>query len=166
MERGVRAGLEVCYSRPDDAWRVAVPEGSIARVIERFDGRKRAFLVRLLNGWSRTAAAAGVGVSVRATQLWTKRDPGFAEAARFCEEVGFATVAEVELYRRAFAGSKDSGSARALELVLRSRDPAYRAGREDRAHRVESARMVERRIVAGWDSPGSAGAGYEDVFEG
>ncbi|MFN0147332.1 MAG: hypothetical protein ACKVT1_12540 [Dehalococcoidia bacterium] len=121
-----RTALEVSYCLPGDAWQAEVPTEDVARILAPFEGRKRAFLVRLLNGRSKRAAAAGVGISVRATQLWAKADPDFAEAVAFCKEVGFATVIEDELYRRALAGSQDSGSMRALELVAKSRDPRYR----------------------------------------
>jgi hypothetical protein len=116
----------VSYSAPRDAWQVQMPTDVVTQTIAAFEGRRRAFLVRLLNGWSKTASAAGAGVSVRATQLWVKADREFAEAVTFCEEVGFSTVVEVELYRRALGGTHDSGSMRALELVLKSRDPRYR----------------------------------------
>ena len=118
--------VKVSYSRPGDAWDVHVPTADVAHALAPFEGRKRAFLVRLLNGRSKRAAAAGAGISVRATQLWAKADRDFAEAVAFCGEVGFATVIEDELYRRALAGPSDSGSMRALELVAKSRDPRYR----------------------------------------
>lgn len=131
VEQWASAELEVTYSLPGDAWQVSVPVEAVADVLAPFGARKRAFLVRLLNGWSKKAAAAGAGVSVRTTQLWAKAELEFADAVHFCEEAGFASVVESELYRRAFAGAKDKGSMRALELVLKSRSPKYRDAKRD-----------------------------------
>lgn len=134
--RRVRAGAEratppneelrVRYVGPHDPWVVDVDPSFIAALIAPWTGRRRVFLVGLLNGLSKTKAAIRAGVTVRSTQLWAKGDAEFAEAVAACENVGVATVLEAELYRRALAGPEDSGSIRALELVLRARCPDYR----------------------------------------
>ncbi|MBK7124746.1 MAG: hypothetical protein IPH65_02300 [Dehalococcoidia bacterium] len=112
--------LRVAYSAPSLPFQVEVPVEHITETLVAFDGRRRAFLVALLNGYSKGAAASSIGVTARAVQLWAKRDECFAEAVRYCEDIGFASVIETELYRRALAGTADKGSVRALELVLKS----------------------------------------------
>lgn len=119
--------VKVRYSAPSLPFQVEVPVEHITALLAEFDGRRRTFLVALLNGYSKRSAAAAIGITARATQLWAKKDGRFAEAVRCCEEVGFSTVIETELYRRALAGVSDRSSMQALELVLRSRRPAYRA---------------------------------------
>jgi len=142
--------VEIIYSRPGDSWQVNVPAEAVARVLAPFLGRKRAFLVRLLNGWSKRAAATGAGVSVRTTQLWAKADGEFAESVAFCESVGFSTVIESELYRRALAGVADRGSMRALELVVKSRAPEYREKAQIQLDVIQQASEASARLVAGW----------------
>jgi hypothetical protein len=133
--------VAVTYSVPGEPWQVSAPVELVTDLLSGHAGRKRAFLVRLLNGYSRTAAAAGAGVTSRAAQLWAKKDPDFAEAARRCEEIGFSEVVEAELYRRAFAGPSDPGSMRALELVARARAAEYRP---QRAEAVDVAGLLRR----------------------
>jgi hypothetical protein len=121
--------LSVSYSAPTLPFQVEVPAEYIAETLVPFDGRRRGFLVALLNGYSKAAAAASVGLSARVVQLWAKKDERFAEAVSTCQGIGFSAIVESELYRRAMAGTADSGSARALELVLKSRDDRYRDAR-------------------------------------
>jgi len=145
--------LRVSYSAPTLPFQVEVPVEHVAEVLVEFDGRRRAFLVALLNGYSKRAAAASVGVTARTVQLWAKKDDLFAEAVRYCEDIGFTAVIETELYRRAVAGTADRSSMRALELVLKSRDSRYRekgAG-EGFAVRQRSEEAVHR-TTQGWDS--------------
>ena len=128
MAEGTAASvaLTVSYSAPALPFQVEVPIEHLTEMLVEFDGRRRAFLVALLNGYSKRAAASSVGVTARAVQLWAKKDERFAEAVRYCEDIGFAAVIETELYRRAVAGTDDRSSMRALEMVLKSRRPEYR----------------------------------------
>ena len=144
-------GLQVTYSRRNEPWQVTVNEDAVAELIQPFGARQRGFLVRLLNGYSKGMAASAVGVSVRATQLWAKKNRAFAEAVSECEQVGFATVIESELYRRALGGVEDRGSMRALELVLKSRSSDYRDGSTgtDRQSLVTAA-AAEMAITDRW----------------
>ncbi len=141
--------LTVSYSAPTLPFQVEVPVEHITEVLVEFDGRRRAFLVALLNGYSKGAAAASVGVTARAVQLWAKKDDLFAEAVRYCEDIGFTAVIETELYRRAVAGTDDRSSMRALELVLKSRRSEYR----DKGHllwiRLRKHRGQPRRFRQG-----------------
>ncbi len=141
----------VSYSGVGDAWQVSAPAEELHQLISPFDGKRRAFLVGLLNGRSRTMAAAGAGVTVRCIQLWTRADDEFREAARTAEHLGFAGVIESELYRRALAGEKDRGSMRALELVVKSRDAAYREKAQVTLDVVQHAEEALHRVVDGWD---------------
>ena len=105
-------------------------------LVDAFEGRKRVFLTALLNGQSRTMAAASAGVTPRAAQYWASKDPAFAEAAEAAAQYGFSTVIEPELYRRALAGVDDKSSMRALEMIVKQRDPSYREKGQVRAKLV------------------------------
>lgn len=117
---------KVTYNGPSDHWAVEIPAAELEALIAPFEGRKRAYLVALLNGKSKRMAAANVGVSDRQIRNWAQADPPFGQAASVLYDIGFSTVLESELYRRAMAGSDDRGSMRALELIIKSRDPEYR----------------------------------------
>jgi hypothetical protein len=118
--------VQVRYGGDDDTFQVDVPGDLIEDILGPFDGRRRAFLTALLNGRSRRAAAARIGVSIRCTQLWAQKDPDFAAAVEACDGIGFGAVIEDRLYKRALDRS-DPGSARCLEMVVKARDPRYRA---------------------------------------
>lgn len=125
-DRGKIIPLRIEYQGTNDSWVVDVDPALIAKLLEPWESWQRTFLVGLLNGLSKTKAAARAGITVRTTQLWQKKDRAFAEAVANCEAIGIGTVLEPELYRRALAGKSDAGSMRALELVLKSRCPEYR----------------------------------------
>lgn len=147
--------LSVSYSAPELPFQVEVPVEYLAETLLPFDGRRRAFLVALLNGYSKGAAAASGGLSTRAVQLWAKKDADFAEAVRTCQGIGFAAVIESELYRRALAGTADNGSARALEVVLKSRRPEYREKHHYEVEVLAEAKQAIAAMVAGWRESGS-----------
>lgn len=117
--------LRVSYSHPRDPWQVEVPGDDIAALLAPWNGRRRAYLVALLNGCSKRQAAARAGVTPRACQLWAKANPAFQRAVSACLDIGLGTVVEPELYARAL-DREHKGSLRALELVLRSRSEDYR----------------------------------------
>jgi hypothetical protein len=144
--------LDVTYSGVGDVCQVSVPSEQVVELISPFDGRKRAFLVGLLNGRSRSMAAAGAGITLRTIQLWEKSDPGFRDASVSAEQIGFAGVIESELYRRALAGHSDRGSMRALELVVKSRDASYREKSQITLDVVQRAEEAGQRLVSGWES--------------
>ena len=102
-----------------------------------FSGRKQIFLTALLNGQSRSMAATAAGVTTRATQYWASKDHTFARAAKEAAQYGFATVIEPELYRRALAGVDDRSSMRALEMIVKQRDPSYREKSQERTGPAE-----------------------------
>ena len=58
------SSVAVSYSGPRDEWQVDVPVETVVELLETFRGKHRAFLVRLLNGYSKKAAAVAVGVVV------------------------------------------------------------------------------------------------------
>lgn len=116
----------VKYSGPSDHWQVDVPAEELVKLIAPFQGAKRAYLVALLNGKSKKMAAASIGLNDRSIRNWAQRDPSFGQAVGIVYDVGFSTVIESELYRRAMAGPDDRGSMRALELIVKSRDADYR----------------------------------------
>lgn len=85
-----------------------MPAETVVAILRPFDGKRRAFLVGLLNGRSRSRAAAGSGITLRIIQLWEKADATFREASITAEQIG-AGVIESELNRRALAGQEDRG---------------------------------------------------------
>lgn len=145
------ADLAVVYSGAGEKWQVSVPAETLADLLRPFDGRRRVFLVALLNGYSKAMAAANAGVTPRCAQLWAKRDPEFGGAVAMAQHFGFASVVEPELYRRAFAGPKDRGSMRALELILKARDPSYREKQQVELDVIHRAEEATRRLIDGWD---------------
>ena len=146
--------LRVSYSAPTLPFQVEVPVEYLAETLLPFDGRRRAFLVALLNGYSKGAAAASIGLSARAVQLWAKKDERFAEAVRCCEAIGFSTVMETELYGRAVGGTADTGSMRALELVVKSKRPEYREKHQFEPDTIVGAGRAITALAAGWRESG------------
>jgi len=144
--------LEVTYSGAQEPWRVSVPAEAVADLLRPWDGRRRAFLVSLLNGYSKGMAAASSSVTVRCVQKWAAKEAAFREAVELAERVGFATVLEAELYKRAMAGPEDRGSMRALELVVKSREANYREKAQVQLAVVAQAREAMVRFVEGWES--------------
>ena len=144
--------MDVTYSAGADTWQVTVPAEELTQLLSPFDGRRRAFLTGLLNGRSRSMAAAGAGITLRSIQLWEKADPAFREASITAEQIGFAGVIESELYRRALAGQEDRGSMRALELIVKSRDAAYREKSQVTLDVVQRAEEAGLRFVEGWEA--------------
>ena len=105
---------------------VSLSADRIRSLVDPFEGRQRVFLAALLSGQSRSLAAASAGVTPRTAQYWATKDRGFAKAANEAAQHGFATVIEPELYRRALAGTDDRSSMKALEMIVKQRDPSYR----------------------------------------
>jgi hypothetical protein len=143
--------LEVSYVGEGQPWLVTVPAEAVGRLLQPFGGTRRAYLAALLNGKSKSAAAAAAGITTRCAQYWTKRDQEFARAVETAAEVGFSTVIEAELYNRALAGRADRGSMRALELVVKSRAPAYRERSQAQLDVVRHAQEALQRLAQGWD---------------
>lgn len=105
-------------------WLDDVGAAEIAGTLQPFNGRARTILLALLEGRSALAAAARAGVSTAAVDGW-RRDPEFSDAFDLCYSMGSAHF-EDELVQRALAGPDDRGSMRALELVVKARNPEYR----------------------------------------
>lgn len=70
-------------------------------------------------------------------------------------DVGFAAGPEAELYRRALAGPSDPGSMRALEMVLKSRSPAYQEKHPFEKDSIAEAGRAITALATGWQG-GSA----------
>lgn len=126
---------------------------AMAGLIEPWGGRARRVLAALLRGHSRRQAALAAGVDNDTLRAWAVRVPAWGEAMRQAEEWGFGAVIEGELYRRALAGQEDRGSMRALELIVRARDPQYREKAALQIELVSRAHEAAGRAF-GWDGAG------------
>lgn len=89
--------------------------------------------------------------------LYLRNDAELLAIIEIAEGMGTAHY-ETELYRRAMAGAADRGSVRALEIVLKARDPQYR----DRLQ-VQHSAMLEgeravSRLTSGWADDDSEAA--------
>ena len=109
---------------------VSLDPEEIGGLLRPFSARAQVILVALLRGHTETMAAASAGVSPQAVFNWKAKYPEFREACAQAAAWGFGAVFEAELHTRAVAGKSDPGSMRALELVVKSRDDAYREKRE------------------------------------
>ena len=94
-------------------------------LLSSFGGRARRVLLSLLRGASILAAAASAGIGRATVDDWRQREPAFQRAVGLCLDLGSALY-EGELHSRALAGPDDRGSMRALELVVKARNPDYR----------------------------------------
>ncbi len=97
----------------------------IASLLDGFNGRARSICLLLLGGASILQAAAGAGLARGTLDNWRQADVAFQRAVGLCLDLGSALY-EGELHSRALAGPDDRGSMRALELVVKARNPDYR----------------------------------------
>ena len=97
----------------------------LAGLIGGFNGRARRVLLSLLGGASLLQAAAGAALSRGTLDNWRQADAAFQRAVGLWLDLGSALY-EGELHSRALAGPDDRGSMRALELVVKARNPDYR----------------------------------------
>lgn len=134
-----------------DDFRVVIPASDLRGRLAPFNNRARILLVHLLRGWSRGMAAAQAGIAEQTLENWEKRQPTFREATVWASQTGFRRTFEPELYRRAMAGDADRGSMRALELVTKARDSAYRDKSQLQMEVVHRAGESLGRLVGGWD---------------
>lgn len=94
-------------------------------LIGSFGGRARRVCLRLLGGASLLQAAAAAGIGRTTLDDWRQRELAFQRCVSLCLDLGSALY-EGELHSRALAGPDDRGSMRALELVVKARNPDYR----------------------------------------
>ena len=97
----------------------------MAGLIGRFNGRARRVCLRLLGGASLLQAAAAAGIGRTTLDDWRQRELEYQRIVSLCLDLGSALY-EGELHSRALAGPDDRGSMRALELVVKARNPDYR----------------------------------------
>lgn len=136
------------------AGNVQVDAGEVGGLLRPFNGRARRYLVALLQGQSHMMASANAGVDNDTITRWKKLHPEFAKAASRCSNLGFTAVFEAELYDRAL-DRDDRASGRLLELVVKSRDAAYRE---------KSQVQLEVQLRAAEATTGLIG-GWQDVIE-
>jgi hypothetical protein len=139
-----------------------------AGLCQPFSGRARTVLLALLQGWSRTQAAAFAGVTDSAVRQWGQQDRAFSEAVEAAQSLGFARGPESELYKRAFAGEEDRGSMRALELIIKARSPEYREKVQTRLDVVHHAERMMGAMADGWrdDTLPSSNGPDQAIIEG
>lgn len=148
--------LALITKQADDKFTgLAFDMGELVDLIRPFNGRARTFLISLLRGASRTMASSAAGVDVDTVREWERKHPEFARASKRCSNLGFTNVFESELYRRALAGPDDRGSMRALELVAKSRDSAYRDKSQVQMEHVLRAGEAMQRLMGGWETAGT-----------
>lgn len=97
----------------------------IGGLIGRFNGRARRVLFALLEGKSLAQASAIAVIGRDTLDNWRRNVQEFGYAVTLCHDLGSALY-EGELHSRALAGPDDRGSMRALELVVKARNPDYR----------------------------------------
>lgn len=97
----------------------------ISGLLDEFSGRARRVCLLLLGGASLLQAAAGAALSRGTLDNWRQGNAAFQRAIGLCLDLGSALY-EGELHSRALAGPDDRGSMRALELVVKARNPDYR----------------------------------------
>ncbi len=130
---------------------VIVPTEEILGLLRPFNARARHVLVSLLRGYSRKMAATNVGIDSETLANWGKRVPEFAQAMTRAESWGFSKVFERELYSRALAGPEDRASGRLLEVVLKSRDAAYRDKSQVHMEVLHRAQEAVAGAFGGWE---------------
>jgi len=116
---------------------------------ERAGSKWRAAAAVLIAGGSYELAANAAGVSRNRFDAVRKSKRDIGELLAECESAGFG-VYELELSRRALAGSADRGSIRALEIVLRTRRPEYREKVMGQVEHIHRAEELGRSWVSGW----------------
>lgn len=144
--------LQDALSANIDGFTVTIPADVLTGRLGPFNTRARVILIHLLKGYSRGMAAVQAGVSEDALENWEKRVPEFRAATVWAHQTGFRRVFEPELYRRAMAGSEDRGSMRALELVTKARDSAYRDKSQVQHEIITRAQEQTASLTQGWQS--------------
>ena len=132
------------------AFQVLIPGEAITGLLRPFNTRARSVLVSLLRGYSLGMAAAAAGISTDSVALWGRNEPSFAHAVVQARDLGFRRTQEPELYRRAMAGEGDRGSMRALELIVKARDSAYREKSQIAMEITHKAGESLTRLVGGY----------------
>lgn len=105
----------------------------------------------LAAGQSRGMAALAGGITRQGLAAWCKRDREVSVLFDACEQLGFSSVLESELYRRALSGPEDRGSIRALELVVKARDPQYRDKAQVQMEVIHRAQEAVAEAFGGWE---------------
>lgn len=126
--------------------------GLVEAVGTRGGSQVQKVAIRLLQGWPRSMAVLGTGMSEPQLRDLCKRDSVIREILTNCEEAGFNSRIVTELYDRALAGKDDRGSLRALEIVAKSRGPQFNekvAHTHHLAREAESSRMAQ---TSGWQN--------------
>lgn len=117
--------------------------------------------IRLVQGWSRSMAVVGSGITNPQLTHLCKNDPESAAILQQLEDVGFATRWEGELYSRAAAGKDDRGSMRALEMLLKARSPIFQEKFAVQHSLMTAAEGARRQATVGWNSGGTGQFGDE-----
>lgn len=119
-------------------------------LVERLGGRERGIqlqkvAIRLVQGWPRSLAIVGSGLSDAALRHECQKDPLVSRTLAQLEDAGFQSKFVTELYRRAMAGTDDRGSVRALEMVVKARDVSYQEKSALHLHVIaEAEASIER----------------------
>lgn len=116
----------------------------------RTKARVEAVLESLRHGASRTAAAAGAGVSKDSLRRWMSADPGFAERVEIAEGEMVAALVDV-IYRTALATDKNGNPTQqswiaAMTLLERRMPEDW--GRRDRIEISMEIRQIAEQIAA------------------
>ena len=127
------------------------PASEIIGLVSPWRGRARSVLLALLQGATRGGAATVAGVPLRAVEKWCRDQADFRRAVEIAQGWGFAATYERELHERAM-DRKDRGSARLLEMVVKSRDAAYRDKSTLQLEVVQRAQEAVQELSAGWAS--------------
>lgn len=124
-------------------------ESVVIGLLAPFGVRARIYLRSIAAGLPARQARKLANLDEQTVSDWRRTDDLFAMAEQECQGMGTGRF-ESELYRRALAGADDRGSIRALEIVMKQRDPSYRdKGNTQIAIMVQQREQRERRY-AGW----------------
>lgn len=144
--------LQQALAIGDGEFRITVPSDVLVGLLAPFNTRARVILIHLLKGYSRGMSCVAAGVSEGALEAWEKKHPEFREATVSAYQMGFRRTFEPELYRRAMAGPDDRGSMRALELVTKARDSAYRDRSQIQHEIITRAQEATGSLTGGWQA--------------
>ena len=146
------AELQTNLAVGDGTFTVMPPSEQLWGLLAPFNTRARHIIVSLLRGYSHGMAATAAGVAENTMQRWMKAHPEFREAVGTASQMGFRRTFEPELYRRAMAGREDRGSMRALELVTKARDSAYRDKSQVQHEIITRAQESTAALTGGWQA--------------
>lgn len=138
----------------------AVPEveylrGLLGFLESRVGTAGRLLGLGMLRGLSMRQASFRAGVSDQTVRDWVRKDPELRRAVLDLEGWRAATV-EDEVTRRAFAGSEDRGSMRALELLAKATMPEYRDKHQVELTVRHAAEQAQSAATSGWKRDDSA----------